>query len=184
MTVVTAQTAGVQRICITTPAPNQGLLATAALLGVTDVYALGGAHAIAAFAFGTETIPKVDRIVGPGSIYVAAAKKMLAGEIGIDFVAGPTEIVIIARAGNARWIAADMLAQAEHDMEASSILLTTSAELAREVADEIERQLANLPTSEVARVAIDGNSAIAVVDSIERGDCAEQSFCARTRQRR
>ena len=94
------------------------------------MFRMGGAQAIAALAYGTETVPKVDRIVGPGNIYVAAAKKLLAGEVGIDFVAGPTEIVVIAADGNPRWIAADLLAQAEHDVDASAILLTTSRALA------------------------------------------------------
>src|SRR5207302_11457098 len=107
---------------------------------------LGGAHAIAAFAFGTESIPRADRIVGPGNIYVAAAKKLLAGEVGIDFIAGPTEIVIIAEEGEPSFIAADMLAQAEHDTSASAILLTTSRSLAERVALEVCRQLETLPT--------------------------------------
>jgi histidinol dehydrogenase len=131
------------------------------------MFRLGGAHAIAAFAFGTETVPKVDRIVGPGNIYVAAAKKLLAGEVGIDFVAGPTEIVIIAEEGDPRHIAADMLAQAEHDTEASSILLTTSRQLAERVALEVSRQLDMLPTAPVACEAIKNNSAIVLVRSIE-----------------
>jgi histidinol dehydrogenase len=105
----------VPNICITTPKPSLEILGTAALLGHARVFLIGGAHAIAAFAFGTETIPRADRIVGPGNIYVAAAKKLLAGEVGIDFIAGPTEIVIIANEGEPSWIAADMLAQAEHD---------------------------------------------------------------------
>ena len=104
---------------------------------------MGGAQAIAAFAFGTRTVPRADRIVGPGNIYVAAAKKLLAGEVGIDFVAGPTEILIIAAEGDPRHLAADMLAQAEHDVDASAILLTTSKRLAAAVAKEVERQLAD-----------------------------------------
>src|SRR5437870_10896092 len=99
---------------------------------------MGGAQAIAAMAFGTATVPRVDRIVGPGNIYVAAAKKLIAGETGIDFIAGPTEIVIIAAEGKAEWIAADMLAQAEHDVDASAILLTTSRELGMAVAEDLE----------------------------------------------
>jgi len=110
----------------------------------------------------------VDRIVGPGNIYVAAAKKLIAGETGIDFVAGPTEIVIIAAEGNARWIAADMLAQAEHDLDASAILLTTSRSLADAVSDELEKQLAVLPTANVARPSIDNNGAIVIVDSMDQ----------------
>ncbi|HMD50370.1 MAG TPA: histidinol dehydrogenase, partial [Bryobacteraceae bacterium] len=126
MTVIPAQVACVQTICVTSPHPSAEILAAAKVLGVEKIFRIGGAQAIAALAFGTETVPKVDRIVGPGNIYVAAAKKLLAGEVGIDFVAGPTEIVIIADDADARYIAADMLAQAEHDVEASSILLTTS----------------------------------------------------------
>jgi len=147
MTVIPPQVAGVPNICATTPKPTAELLGTAALLGQTRVFLIGGAHAIAAFAFGTETIPRADRIVGPGNIYVSAAKKLLAGEVGIDFIAGPTEILIIANEGEPSWIAADMLAQAEHDTDASAILLTTSRSLADQVAAEIELQLATLPTA-------------------------------------
>ena len=117
------------------------------MLGIDQVFQMGGAQAIAAFAFGTKTVPRADRIVGPGNIYVAAAKKLLAGDVGIDFVAGPTEILIIATEGDPRFIAADMLAQAEHDTDASAILLTTSKRLAGQVAKEMERQLATLPTA-------------------------------------
>jgi histidinol dehydrogenase len=140
----------------------------ARLLGLKDVFRMGGAHAIAAFAFGTRTVPRVDRIVGPGNIYVAAAKKLLAGEVGIDFVAGPSEILIIAEDGNPAILAADLLAQAEHDAEASAILLTTSRKLARAIARQIERQIQDLPTAAVARRAIDSNSAIILVDSLEQ----------------
>ncbi|CAN5543438.1 histidinol dehydrogenase [soil metagenome] len=165
MTVIPAQVAGVPNICATTPKPTAELLGTAALLGQTRVFLIGGAHAIAAFAFGTETIPRADRIVGPGNIYVSAAKKLLAGEVGIDFIAGPTEILIIANEGDPSWIAADMLAQAEHDTDASAILLTTSRALADQVAAEIELQLATLPTAPTARQSIDNNSAIVLVRS-------------------
>ncbi|MDP9005119.1 MAG: histidinol dehydrogenase [Verrucomicrobiota bacterium] len=167
MTVIPAQVAEVGKICITTPHPAPEILAAAAMLGEVRVFLLGGAHAIAAFAFGTETVPRADRIVGPGNIYVAAAKKILAGEVGIDFIAGPTEILIIASGGNPAWSAADMLAQAEHDTDASAILLTTSRAFADEVSEEIEKQLAPLATSPVARQAIDQNSAIILVRSNE-----------------
>lgn len=167
MTAIPAQVAGVSNICVTTPKPVAEILGTAALLGNIRVFLLGGAHAIAAFAFGTESVPKADRIVGPGSIYVAAAKKLVAGEAAIDFIAGPTEILIIADEGRADWIAADMLAQAEHDTDASAILLTTSKALAEAVASEIERQMETLSTAGVARVAIDRNSAIVLVESHE-----------------
>ncbi len=115
-----------------------------------------------------QRVPRVDRIVGPGNIYVAAAKKLIAGETGIDFVAGPTEIVIIAAEGNPRWIAADMLAQAEHDLDASAILLTTSRSLATAVSAELDKQLAVLPTANVARPSIDNNGAIVIVDSMDQ----------------
>src|SRR3954447_25430272 len=128
---------------------------------------MGGAQAIAAFAFGTRTVPRADRIVGPGNIYVAAAKKLLAGEVGIDFIAGPTEILIIAAAGDPRHFAADMLAQAEHDVDASAILLTTSKRLANAVAKEVERQLTGLPTRQVAAKSIARNSAIVLVRTLD-----------------
>lgn len=166
MTAIPAQVAGVPNVCITTPRPVPEILGTAYLLGVTSVFLLGGAQAIAAFAYGTKTVPRADRIVGPGNIYVAAAKKLLAGEVGIDFIAGPTEILMIAVEGDSAWIAADMLAQAEHDTDASAILLTTSKRFANAVAKEIEAQLASLPTAAVARKSIDRNSAIIVVRSL------------------
>lgn len=168
MTVVPAQVAGVPNICVASPKPVREVLGTAALVGVNQVFQMGGAQAIAAFAFGTETVPRADRIVGPGNIYVAAAKKLLAGEVGIDFVAGPTEILIVAAEGNPRHLAADMLAQAEHDVDASAVLLTTSRTLAAAVAEEVERQLAVLPTAPVARESIARNSAIILVDSLEQ----------------
>jgi histidinol dehydrogenase len=168
MTVIPAQVAGVATTCVACPNPSAEIFGIAAWLGVTHLFQMGGAQAIAALAYGTETVARVDRIVGPGNIYVAAAKKLIAGEVGIDFVAGPTEIVIIAVEGNAKWIAADMLAQAEHDVDASSILLTTSRTLATAVAGEIERQLSTLPTAAVARKSIDNNGAIVIVDAMER----------------
>lgn len=175
MTVIPAQVAGVPRIAVASPKPVMAIYGVAAMLEVGDVFQMGGAHAIAAFAFGTRTVPKVDRIVGPGNIYVAAAKKLLAGEVGIDFIAGPTEILIIATDGDPRVLAADMLAQAEHDVEASAILLTRSKSLAKAVAAEVERQLADLPTSAVAAKAISKNSAIILVRSTDEAvDLANQ----------
>ncbi len=167
MTVIPAQAAGVRTICVSSPHPSPEILAAANFLGVEKIFRIGGAQAIAALAFGTATVPKVDRIVGPGNIYVAAAKKLLAGEVGIDFVAGPTEIVIIADDGDPRYIAADMLAQAEHDVEASSILLTTSRTLAERVALEVARQLESLPTAAVACEAIRNNSAAILCPSLD-----------------
>ncbi len=165
MTVIPAKVAGVRTICATSPRPTGVIVGTAGFLKVDQLFRIGGAHAIAAFAFGTKTVPRADRIVGPGSIWVAAAKKIIAGETGIDFVAGPTEILIIADKGDASWIAADMLAQAEHDTDSSAILLTKSKKLAADVARHIEAQLKTLPTADVARVAINRNSAIVLVDS-------------------
>ena len=173
MTVIPAQAARVGTICVTSPHPSPEILAVARFLGIENIFRIGGAQAIAALAFGTATVPKVDRIVGPGNIYVAAAKKLLAGEVGIDFVAGPTEIVIIADDADPRYIAADMLAQAEHDVEASSILLTTSRTLAERVALEVSRQLATLPTAPVACEAIRNNSAVILCPSLE--DAVEAS---------
>ncbi|MGD0669270.1 MAG: histidinol dehydrogenase [Bryobacteraceae bacterium] len=168
MTAVPAQVAGVANICVASPKPVDQVWGTAAMLGLMRVFEMGGAQAIAAFAYGTRTVPKADRIVGPGNIYVAAAKRLLAGEVGIDFVAGPTEILIIAAEGDPRYLAADLLAQAEHDVDASAVLLTTSRRLAAAVAEEVERQLATLPTAAVAAQSIARNSAIVLVRSIER----------------
>ena len=169
MTAVLAQVAGVRRICICSPKPSVEILGCIHILGIRELYRVGGAQAIAAMAFGTASIIRVDRIVGPGNAYVAAAKKLLAGEVGIDFIAGPTEIMILAAEGDPRLIAADMLAQAEHDSLASAILITTSERLARAVAAEIEAQLATLPTACVAREAIDSSSAILVVPEMRTG---------------
>jgi len=168
MTIIPARVAGVPRIHVASPHPTAETLALAHRYGVTGVFRLGGAHAIAALAYGTESVPRVRRIVGPGNAYVAAAKKLVAGDTGIDFIAGPTEVVIIARDGNPRWIAADLLAQAEHDVDASAILLTTSQALADAVASEIERQLASLPTAAVARQSIDNHGAVVVFEQIDQ----------------
>jgi histidinol dehydrogenase len=168
MTVIPAQVAGVPQICAASPRPSPEMLGTARYLGVERIYRMGGAHAIAAFAFGTATVPRVERIVGPGNIYVAAAKKLLAGEVGIDFVAGPTEILIIAEDGTPEVLAYDMLAQAEHDADAAAILVTTNQRLACAVAAEVEAQLRTLPTAPAARRAIRRNSAIILVPSLDR----------------
>ena len=166
MTAVLAQVAGVKRICITSPKPSPEILGCAHLLGLTEIYRVGGAHAIAALAYGTGTIRPVDRIVGPGNAYVATAKKLVAGDVGIDFVAGPTEILILAAEGDPRVIAADMLAQAEHDTTASAVLLTTSQSLASAVSLELEHQVRTLPTGEVARQSLAHSSFIAVLPSM------------------
>ncbi len=166
MTAIPAQIAGVRRVAVASPRPAPQTLGTAAMLGLEEFYAVGGAQAIAAFAFGTESIPRVDRIVGPGNAYVAAAKKLLAGETGIDFVAGPTEIVLVFESGDPAALAADMLAQAEHDADAAAVLLTPSAGLAEAVAEEVARQIPTLPTREVAAMAIRRNSAAIVTESL------------------
>jgi histidinol dehydrogenase len=176
MTVVPARAAGVGRIMVCSPKPVDEIWGAALILGATDVFCMGGAHAIAAFAYGTRTVPRADRIVGPGNIYVAAAKKMLAGEVGIDFVAGPTEILIIAEEGDPRWIAADLLAQAEHDTDASAVLLTTSPRLALAVAEQVEVQLAGLPTAATARIAIGRNSAVILVRDTDEAIELANSF--------
>lgn len=167
MTAVPAQVAGVPRVCVVSPQPSTEILGCAHMLGITEIYRVGGAQAIAALAFGTQTIPRVDRIVGPGNAYVAAAKKLLAGEVAIDFVAGPTEIMILAADGDARAIAADMLAQAEHDTDACAILITCSEELAKEVSAELEKQLPSLNTHEIAHHAIHKNSRIWIVADMD-----------------
>lgn len=169
MTAVLAETAGVPRICVTSPKPSREILGCAHMLGIREVYRIGGAQAIAAMAFGTATIARVDRIVGPGNAYVAAAKKLLAGEVGIDFIAGPTEIMILAADGDAKIIAADMLAQAEHDTEARAMFVTSSERLGQAVCAELERQLRTLPTSEVARQAIDRYGRIFLVPDMCAG---------------
>jgi len=176
MTAVPAQVAGVRNICIACPKAVDEVFGTAHLLGIDRVFQMGGAQAIGAFAYGTRTVPKADRIVGPGNIYVAAAKKLIAGETGIDFIAGPTEILIIANEGDPRFLAADMLAQAEHDTDACSILLTTSKLLAEQVVKEVERQLLTLPTAPVARKAIDNNSAIVIVKNLDEAAELSNSF--------
>ena len=133
MSVIPAQVAGVREILITSPKPAPAVLVAASMLGATAIYRLGGAQAVAAFAYGTETVPRVEKIVGPGNRYVAAAKKLVAGDCGIDFVAGPSELVVVGAEGNPRWIAADLVAQAEHDPDAVAMLITPSQKLARSV---------------------------------------------------
>ena len=129
--------------------------------GVKESYKVGGAQAIAALAYGTETIPKVDKIVGPGNAFVAEAKKQVFGIVSIDMIAGPSEILVIADGNSdARFVAADLLSQAEHDKMASAVLVTDSEELAHKVSDELERQLALLPREEIARTSIDNNGKI------------------------
>jgi histidinol dehydrogenase len=166
MTAVPARVAGVREIVMTTPGPSPETLAAARLAGVDRVFLIGGAQAIAALAYGTESVPRVDKIVGPGNAYVAAAKRLVFGDVGIDAIAGPTEVVIAADDGvNPAWIAADLLAQAEHDELAVPILLARGADVAHKVAAEVERLLAVLPKRDIAEKALAGQGAIFVVDS-------------------
>jgi histidinol dehydrogenase len=171
MNVVPAQVAGVERIVVTTPpqtlSQNPALAAALLELNVTEVYAVGGAQAIAALAFGTETIPRVDKITGPGNKYVAAAKKLVFGVVGIDSIAGPTEVVIVADdTAPPKFIAADLLAQAEHGEDASAILITTSESLAREVVREVERQAESLPRREIVESSLKEYGAVILVETL------------------
>ena len=172
MNVVPAQVAGVERIVVTTPprtlTENAAVAAALVELNVTEVYAVGGAQAIAALAFGTETVPRVDKITGPGNKYVAAAKKLVFGVVGIDAIAGPTEVVIVAdETARPDFIAADLLAQAEHGEDASAILITTSESLAPEVVREVERQAASLPRHEIVASSLRDYGAVILVKSLD-----------------
>lgn len=172
MNVIPAQVAGVKEIALCVPAPkdeiNPYVMAAIKLLGVKEVYRIGGAQAVGAMAYGTKTIKKVDKIVGPGNIYVATAKKMVFGVVDIDMIAGPSEIIIIAdNSANPSFIAADLLGQAEHDEFASSILITDSKRIAVAVDKEIEKQLAGLIRKEIARKSIDNYGAIIITKDIK-----------------
>lgn len=167
---IPAKLAGVKRIVMVTPPQpagiNPAVLAAAKLAGVDEVYQVGGAQAIAALAYGTETIPAVDKIMGPGNIFVATAKKQVFGKVAIDMVAGPSEIGILAdESANAKEIAADLLSQAEHDKRARAMLITNSKSLAEAVSKEIERQLSALPRQEIARTSIEDRGFIAVMEN-------------------
>ncbi len=172
MNVIPAQVAGVEKIVVCTPTPdnepNELLLAACHLCGVSEVYKVGGASAIAAMAYGTENIPKVDVITGPGNIFVATAKKMVFGDVNIDMIAGPSEIGILADdSANPSHLAIDMLSQAEHDEMASSILITPSQKLADEVKVELENWLKKLPRQVIARKSIEERGAIIVTEDME-----------------
>ena len=164
MTVIPAQVAGVQRIVVVSPKPAKETLAAAALLGVSAFYRIGGAQAVAALAFGTESIRRVDKIVGPGNWYVTAAKKMVAFDCAIDMLAGPTEIVVTSESGDAVGIAADLVAQAEHDPDAVAILITTKAALARQVVREVAQRVR---ANSVARQAMERNGLAVVTGTVE-----------------
>src|SRR5918994_4407415 len=172
MNAVPAKVAGVPRIAMAVPTPrgetNPLVLAAARLAGVDEVYRVGGAQAVAALAYGTATIAPVAKIVGPGNAYVAAAKRQVFGKVGIDMIAGPSEVLVIADdTGNAGWIAADLLAQAEHDPSAQSILITDSARLAAEVESAVESQLKTLPRADIARASWNDFGAIVMVKNLD-----------------
>lgn len=173
MNVVPAVVAGVERIVMTTPPDKEGKVTPATLVaakeaGVQEIYKVGGAQAIAALAYGTESIPKVDKIVGPGNIFVALAKKAVYGHVSIDSIAGPSEILVLAdETANPRFIAADLLSQAEHDELASSILITTSEELAQKVSDEVDQFVAILPRKEILLKSLDNYGYILIAKDME-----------------
>lgn len=171
---IPAKIAGCKEVVIVTPPSADGkvnpvILAAAKIAGVDKIFKVGGAQAIAALAFGTESVPKVDKIVGPGNAFVAEAKKQVFGVVSIDMIAGPSEILIVAdKENNPKHLAADLLSQAEHDKMASAVLVTDSEELAKKVAEEIENQIPMLERAEIARASIDVNGKIIVADTIER----------------
>ena len=175
MDAVPAKIAGVSEIIMVTPPNKTGeinpyILAAANIAGVTAIYKLGGAQAVAALAYGTESVPKVDKIVGPGNAFVAEAKKQVFGQVGIDMIAGPSEVLVLADGkSNPKFVAADLLSQAEHDKNAACVLITESEKLAKEVQMEIENQLAYLLREEIARVSIDNNGKIIICKDLLQG---------------
>ena len=174
MDVIPAKVAGVSEIVMTPPAGKDGrvnpvILAAAATAGVTKIFKTGGAQAVAALAYGTESIPAVDKIVGPGNIYVATAKRKVFGKVGIDMIAGPSEILVLADGGcDPAWVAADLLSQAEHDKLASPVLVTDSPALARAVQAELEVQIPQLPRAAIARASVDDNGKIIVCTDLHK----------------
>ncbi len=169
---IPAKIAGCCKVVMVTPPNREGkinpaLLTAAKVAGIDEIYKVGGAQAIAALAYGTESIPKVDKIVGPGNAYVAEAKKQVFGQVSIDMIAGPSEILVISDSGSdPSYLAADLLSQAEHDRNATAVLVTDSEELARKVADEIEKQLGQLERQEIARASIENNGKIIITEDI------------------
>ena len=169
---IPAKLAGVKElVMVTPPAPDgsipDAILAAAKLAGVDRIFRMGGAQAVAALAYGTESVPRVDKIVGPGNVFVATAKRKVFGQVAIDMIAGPSEILVLADDGcSARCVAADMLSQAEHDRLATAVLVTTSQRLADEVADELERQIPLLPRADIARESIDTNGKIILCEDL------------------
>lgn len=172
---IPAKIAGCKEICIVTPPSKDGkvnpvILAAAKIAGVDRIFKVGGAQAVAALAYGTESIPKVDKIVGPGNAFVAEAKKQVFGMVSIDMIAGPSEILVVADSkSNPDFVAADLLSQAEHDKNASAVLVTDSLDFAKKVSESLEKQIPLLERADIARVSIDNNGKIIVADSIEAG---------------
>jgi histidinol dehydrogenase len=166
MTVIPAQVAGVPLITVVCPKPNPELLAAASLLGVDKIARIGGAQAIAALAYGTKSIPRVDKLFGPGNRFVTAAKQLVSSDCAIDLPAGPTEAIVLATSGKPRFIAADLLAQAEHAPDAASFLITPSQKLARTVQAEVENQLAKLPSENPAHFSTRHTGAILLAPSL------------------
>jgi len=168
MAAIPARVAGVSEIILTTPGPSPETLAAAEIAGVDRVFVIGGAQAVAAMAYGTESVPRVDKIVGPGNAYVAAAKRLVFGDVGIDSVAGPTEVAIMADASvEPSWIAADLLAQAEHDVVAVPILIALGRAVGEKIAAEAERQVASLPRRQIAETSLRDFGMVIVVDTVE-----------------
>ncbi|HRO01896.1 MAG TPA: histidinol dehydrogenase, partial [Nitrobacter sp.] len=183
MNILPAKVAGVERIVMVTPTPdgtiNPVVMAAAHIGGVDEIWRVGGAQAVAALAYGTATIAPVAKIVGPGNAYVAAAKRQVFGKVGIDMIAGPSEVLVIAdQTGNAGWIAADLLAQAEHDANAQSILITDSAALAADVERAVEAQLATLPRAEIARASWNDFGAVILVKDLDEAVALADSIAA------
>ncbi len=181
MNAIPAHVAGVERLVMMVPTPegeiNPLVMAAAKLLNITEIYPIGGAQAIAALAYGTEQIRSVDKIVGPGNAYVAAAKKAVYGTVGIDMIAGPSEVLIIAdESANINWIAADLLAQAEHDPSAQSILITTDERIKDEIDQAVRSQLKTLPKAEIARQSWDDNGLIILAQSIDEACAISDRF--------
>ena len=173
MTVIPAQVAGVGEIVMVVPTPsgevNPAVIAAAGIAGVNRIFTVGGAQAVAALAYGTDTVPRVDKIVGPGNIWVATAKKQVFGVVGIDMVAGPSEVVVICDStADPRWVAMDMFAQAEHDELAQSIAITPDAELASAITAEVDRMLPDMSRQEIIRASLASHGAIILVDSLKR----------------
>jgi histidinol dehydrogenase len=168
MTAVPAKVAGVREVVMTTPGPSPETLAAALESGVDRVFVIGGAQAVAALAYGTESVPRVDKIVGPGNAYVAAAKRLVFGDVGIDSIAGPTELVVAADDSvEPAWVAADLLAQAEHDALAVPILIALGREVGNKIAAEVERQVKLLPRREIAEAALRDHGAVIVVEDLD-----------------